>query len=134
MSSCCSSTTNKSLATLGLSLTRYKTGIFNLSIYQADGITAQPIVGGVLYFNAANPDLGFTSTKTSLSPPASGIMITNTNGGLNCATLTINPADTTGIPNGTVYILNAELTLVMGGNTFELAQGTLTVYPNVGTP
>ena len=116
------------MAALALSMTANKTGIFYLSVYQADGVTPQTLVGSTLWFHAAIA--GFTLNKSS---PASGITIQNTAGGANCATLQIEPGDTTAfslVPQS----VPCELTLQNGSEDYELARGSLVILPNVGTP
>jgi hypothetical protein len=118
---------------LALSMTQNKTGVFFLSVYQSDGVTPQSLVGSTLWFHAAFPGQGFTLTKSS---PSSGITITNTAGGLNCATLQIEPADTAAliISLGNVIGMDCELTLQNASEEYELNSGVLTVAANVGTP
>ncbi len=116
---------------LELTMVRGKTGEFFLSVYQADGVTPQSLVGSTLWFHAAFTGLGFTIDRRS---PSGGIVITNTAGGLNCATLTIDPADTTALPTGGPFQMPCELVDVASPNAFPLNRGTLTVYANVGTP
>lgn len=119
------------MAQLALSVVANKTGVFFLSVYEADGVTPQDLTGTVLWFHAAITALPFTINKSS---PSSGITITNLAGGLNCATLQIDPVDTASLPVGITYGMPCELTLQSGLNDLELAQGTLSVSPNVGTP
>jgi len=114
---------------LALSMTRAKTGVFFLSVYQNDGTTPQDLSGTTLYFHA-NVD-GIDIDKSS---PASGITIQTIGGGADCATLQIEPSDTTSIPDGGVFEGPCELTLGQGSEAYELNSGTLTVSPNVGTP
>jgi|ERR1017187_1960975 hypothetical protein len=117
---------------LQLFITREKTGVFFLSVYQADGVTPQSLAGAVIYFHAANP----TSFAINKSSPSSGITIQNVAGGTDCATLQIEPGDTASLvlsPGGTVG-MPCELTLQVGSEYYELASGVLTVAANVGTP
>ncbi len=116
------------MAALSLSMTRDKTGLFFLSVYQADGVTPQSLVGAVLWFHAAFN--GFSVNKRS---PSSGITISNTSGGADCAALQIDPADTATLPGGVIG-MPCELTMVVSADSFELGRGTLTVQENVGTP
>lgn len=110
-------------------MVRGKTGVFFLSVYQSDGITPQSLVGAVLWFHAAVGS--FALNKNS---PASGITIQNSAGGLNCATLQIEPADTLALQQGPVFVMPCELVLQSGGEDYPLNTGNLTVTPNVGTP
>lgn len=115
---------------LDLSMTREKTGLFFLSVYQEDGTTAQSLVGSTLYFHAAG--FGVDIDKNS---PASGIVINDIAGGADCATLTIDPGDTVLLSDGGTYRMPCELTMVdPSSNVFELNSGTLTISSNVGTP
>lgn len=114
---------------LALTMVRDKTGVFFLSVYQSDGVTPQSLVGSTLWFHA----LGF-GLEIDKSSPASGITIQNTAGGANCATLQIEPGDTTALPDGGVYRMPCELTLQNGSENYELANGWLTISANVGTP
>lgn len=116
---------------LDLTMVRDKTGIFFLSIYQQDGTTPQDLTGATLYFHASYSLLNLTIDKNS---PTNGITITATAGGADCATLTIDPADTTGFSTTGTAQFPFELTMQVGSSEFELARGTLTMYPNVGTP
>lgn len=116
---------------LSLQLVKDKTGVYFLSVYQSDGVTPQSLSGTVLWFHAAVG--GFVINKNS---PANGITIQNIAGGLNCATLQIEPADTTSLiinPSG-VLQMPCELTLQYGSEAYELDNGTLTIEGNVGTP
>ncbi len=117
------------MGALSLSMTRDKTAVFFLDVFKYDG-TAQPLSGSTLYFHAAI-NAGFSINKYS---PSSGIVITNMAGGANCATLTIDPVDTTALADNGNYSMPCELTMVNGGATYELNRGTLRVLPNVGTP
>src|ERR1700744_3923566 len=106
-------------------MTSNKTGVFFLSVYESDGVTPQDLTGSTLWFHAG------TINKSS---PASGITISNMAGGLNCATLQIEPVDTSTLAADTAYYFPCELTLQNGSEAYELARGTLQVLPNVGTP
>lgn len=109
---------------LALSMTQNKTGVFFLSVYQADGVTPQSLVGAVLQFNVKY--YTFTIAKSSST---SGITITNTAGGANCATLQIEPADTGALaisPGCTIGML-CGLTLLANGEAYELNSGILRV-------
>lgn len=114
---------------LAMSMTRDKTGIFFLSVYQSDGVTPQDLTGSVLWFHAGT--MPITIDKSS---PSSGITIENIAGGANCATLQIEPSDTIALDQGTAYYFPCELTLQNGAEAYELARGTLQILPNVGTP
>lgn len=118
---------------LALSMTQNKTGVFFLSVYQSDGTTPQSLVGLALWFHAAYAPSGFTLDKNS---PSNGITITDTAGGADCATLQIEPGDTTALLLSAEAIaqMPCELNLVDGSESFELDRGTLTVTGNVGTP
>lgn len=117
------------MAALSLSMTRDKTAVFYLSVFQYDGMTPQSLVGSTLYFHAGNGS--FTIEKNS---SAAGIDITNTAGGSNCATLTIEAEDTAALGAHGTYAMDCELTLVNSGKPYELNSGTLRILPNVGTP
>lgn len=119
------------LPALNLSMVRGKTGIFFLSIYQSDGVTPQPLAGTTIWFHTAYPPLGFAVDKHS---PASGITIQNNAGGLNCATLQLEPADTAVLPNGGVLVIACELVLQSGSEDYPLNRGTLEIDTSVGTP
>lgn len=115
---------------LDLSITRAKTGFFFLSVYQDDGTTPQSLVGSTLYFHAAGA--GIEIDKNS---PASGIVIVDTAGGADCATLAIDPDDTEGLAIGGTYHIPCELTMVdPSAQAFELNRGDITIYSNVGSP
>jgi hypothetical protein len=116
------------LAALNLSMVRGKTGIFFLSVYQSDGVTPQSLAGAVLWFHAA-----VRTFSVSKNSPASGITIQNSSGGLNCATLQLEPSDTTALSTA-VYVMPCERVLQSGGEDYALNTGTLTVTPNVGAP
>ena len=119
------------MAALALSMVRDKTGVFYLSVYQADGVTPQSLIGSTLWFHAA-----YGAFALNKSSPSSGITIQNTAGGANCATLQIEPGDTTALaigPTGTL-VMPCELTLQNGSEDYELARGGLTIVANVGTP
>lgn len=113
---------------LALTMTREKTAIFFLSVYQSDGVTPQTLAGSTLWFHAKG------IVEISKSSPASGITIQNAAGGLNCATLQIEPIDTDGASTTGIYQFPCELTLQNGAEAYELDSGTLTIKPNVGTP
>ena len=110
-------------------MTQNKTGVFYLSVFQSDGVTPQSLVGTTLWFHAA-----VGSFEINKSSPASGITIQNIAGGANCATLQIDPADTT--PLGTIGVqgMPCELTLQVGSEAYQLATGIFSVTANVGTP
>lgn len=110
-------------------MTRDKTGVFLLSVFQADGVTPQSLVGAALWFHAAYAS-SFVINKNS---PASGITIQNLAGGADCATLQIEPGDTTALPDA-VFSIPCELTMAVGSEAYELASGTLQINANVGTP
>ena len=114
---------------LALSMTRMKTGVFTITVTQADGSTAQDLTGSTLYFHAATEDGAFDLTKSS---PSSGITITSASLGL--ASLQIDPADTESLSATGSYSIPCELTMVSGSNRYEVASGALVVTPNVGTP
>ena len=118
---------------LALTMTQNKTGVFFLSVYQSDGITPQSLVGATLWFHAAQPGAAFEINKSS---PSSGITIQNTAGGLNCATLQIEPADTSTLtlpPQG-VQGMPCELSMQVSSEVYELARGIFAVTANVGAP
>jgi hypothetical protein len=113
-------------------MTQNKTGVFFLSVYEADGVTPQSLAGATLWFHAA---VG-SSFEINKSSPSSGITIQNTAGGLNCATLQIEPADTASLQlaaQGSVA-MPCELTLQVGSEDYQLNSGVLSVAANVGTP
>lgn len=110
-----------------LSITREKTGIFFLTVTQADGVTPQDLTALTLWFHAIVG--GIAINKSS---PAGGITIINAVGGL--ATLQIEPGDTVAIPASGIYSGPCELTLEAGSEAYELASGTFSVAPNVGLP
>ena len=97
---------------LALSLTRDKTGVYFLSVFQADGVTPQSLVGLTLWFHASYPPAAFQINKSS---PSNGITIQNTAGGADCATLQIEPTDSAalGIDADAIAAMNCELSLVM---------------------
>ena len=118
---------------LTLSMVENKTGYFLLSVYQYDGVTPQNLVGSTLYFHAAYGS-NFAINKSS---PSTGITITNPAGGLNCATLQIDPADTAALnlPLPAQIAMACELSMTdPSGHTWELDSGQLLIAPNVGTP
>jgi hypothetical protein len=119
------------MATLALAMWQNKTAVFFLSVYQSDGVTPQSLVGSTLWFHAAVK--AFVINKSS---PGLGITIQNTAGGLNCATLQIEPGDTAVlvIGQGGALVMPCELTLQNGLEEYELAAGSLSITPNVGTP
>ena len=110
---------------LNLSMTRKKTGLWNLSVVDSFG-SAQPLDGTVLYFHADGP---ITIDKNS---PSNGITIVDSAGGL--ATLQIDAADTAALPEGGQFSMPCELTLLNGVDPFELDKGRLTIDANVGEP
>lgn len=114
---------------LALTMTREKTAVFFLSVYKSDGVTPQPLAGTVLWFHAK-----IKNAVIDKSSPSSGITITNAAGGLNCATLQIEPSETAAIPTFGAYLGYCELTLQNGSELYELDRGTITVEANVGTP
>lgn len=114
-----------------MTMTRDKTGVFFLSVYQTDGTTPQDLTGAILYFHAAQAGQTFVIDKNS---SGSGIVISSTAGGTDCAALTIDPADTTALPADGVAVIECELTMVLGSADYELASGLLRILPNVGTP
>ncbi len=119
---------------LNLSMIQGATGgPWNLSIYESDGVTPQPLSGTTIIFNAAYAAANFKLTKTS---PSSGITIVNSAGGLNCALLQIEPGDTTSLSLGleAVAVMDCELKLQNGSEVYPLNTGTLSVTGNVGTP
>jgi hypothetical protein len=116
---------------LALTMTQNKSGVFTLSAYQSDGATPQSLVNMVLWFHAA-----FGTFAIDKHSPSSGISISNTAGGLNCASLQIDPTDTAALklgPNSVVQ-MHCELSLQNGAQSYQLDQGTLTVTGNVGAP
>jgi len=114
---------------LALQITQNKTGLFYLSVFQADGVTPQSLVGTTLWFHAAL-GVAFSINKSA----GSGITVTNTAGGANCATLQIDPADTAALGSIGVIGMPCELTLQVGLEAYELATGILSVTTNVSTP
>ena len=116
---------------LALSMTQNKTGVFFLSVYESDGVTPQDLTGATLWFHAAYQ--AFTISKNS---PSTGITIQNTAGGMNCATLQIEPGDTTLLPLGVQgkVSMPCELTMQVNGEDYQLNQGSLAIIANVGTP
>ncbi len=116
---------------LNLSMIKGLSGVFFLSVFEADGVTPQDLTGGTLNFRAQYA--GFVIAKSS---PTSGITIVNPAGGPNCATLIIEPADTadfSGIGSGSAA-MPCQLTLQLGSEDYPLNTGTLTISANVGTP
>jgi hypothetical protein len=116
---------------LTLSATQSKTGFWFLSVYQCDGVTPQNITGMTLWFHAA-----LASFRIDKSSPSSGITIINPLGGLNCASLQIEPGDTASLSIGSTGRIQmpCELTLQNESEEYELAKGTLSLVANVGTP
>lgn len=115
---------------LALSMVRGKTGLFFLSVFQQDGVTPQNLAGSQLWFHAAFSDYSLVIDKFS---PSGGIIVTNAAAGL--ATLTLDPADTTGLPINGDYVMRCELIDVApSAAVYLLNRGTLTVSTNVGTP
>ena len=117
---------------LVLAMTQNKTGVFFLSVYESDGVTPQSLAGATLWFHAALPLVSFEINKSS---PSSGITIQNPAGGLNCATLQIEPADTENLqlyPQGQV-VMPCELSMQVAAESYELNSGTLSITANVGT-
>jgi hypothetical protein len=114
-------------------MTQNKTGKFSLSVYQSDGVTPQTLVGSTLWFHAAYLPAAFTINKSS---PSLGITIVTPAGGLNCATLQIEPGDTAALNliDGAVASMPCELNLVNGSESYPLNSGFLIVNANVGTP
>ncbi len=112
-------------------MTQNKTGVFFLSVYESDGVTPQDLTGATLWFHAA-----YQTFDIDKSSPASGITIQNIAGGLNCATLQIEPADTALLPLGVQgkVSMPCELTMQLGSERYELNQGSLAILANVGTP
>jgi hypothetical protein len=110
-----------------LEMTRLKTGVWFLTVLQADGVTPQDLTGSTVWFHAV-----VESLVIDKSSPSSGITITNAAGGL--ATLQIEPGDTSSVPNTGIHSGDCELTLQSGSENYELARGTLTILENVGTP
>lgn len=115
---------------LALTMVQNKTADFFLTVTQSDGVTAQDLTGTTLYFHAAN-GAGFTIDKNS---GGAGITVTNAAGGL--ATLRIDPADTAALVIASTGVLQmpCELTLKSGTLAYEIANGTMTITANVGTP
>ncbi len=113
---------------ISITMYRNKTGVFNLSAYEQDGMTPQSLVGGVLWFHAA-----FGVFAINKYSPNNGITNIVPSGGLNCALLQIEPTDTSSLAGGLIQ-MPCELTLQLGGEDYELDSGTLTVLQNVGTP
>ena len=97
-----------------ITIVRDKTCVYYLSVYQYDGTTAQSLVGCTLWFHALVYDIAIDKSS------GSGITITSSAGGLNCATLQIDPADTAGFPSSGTYVGPFELTLVQGSASYEL--------------
>lgn len=112
-----------------MQLTRDKTGVFLLSVFQNDGTTPQSLVGCTLYFHALVYNVAIDK-----SSPSSGITVSNTAGGANCATLQIEPTDTAMIPASGVFVGPYEITLQNGSEAYELTVGSLQISPNVSTP
>lgn len=118
---------------LKMEMIQNTTGVFFLSVYQSDGVTPQPLAGLVLWFHAAYAAAGFNLDKNS---PSNGITITNPAGGADCATLQIEPADTTALKliDSAVASMPCQLNLVNGSESYPLNSGALIVSANVGTP
>lgn len=110
-----------------LTMTRGKTAVFHLTVVQSDGTTPQDLTGLTVYFHAIVG--GVTLAKES---PGDGIVITDAVGGL--ATVTIDPADTAGVPSTGVYQGPFEVVVSNGTDAYNVDSGTLTISPNVGTP
>ena len=110
---------------LNLSLTRLKTGLYNVTVTNGDG-SALDLTGMTLYFHAAGV------VEIDKSSPSDGITITSAAAGL--AQLQIDPADTEDVPADGNFGLSCELTLVNGSNYYPLNSGNLHISPNVGTP
>ena len=115
------------MADLNIQLTRTKTGLFDLTVTEADGVTPQELHGAVLYFHAGNGS--FSIEKNS---PDGGIDITDEVAGT--ATLTIDPEDTEALSIHGTYSMPCELTMVVGSAAYPVAKGSLSVTPNVGEP
>lgn len=123
----------RALMALSLTLTRGTTGAWFLSIFEEDGVTPQDLTGSVIYFHAGLASPTFAIDKSS--PSSSGITINDIAGGTDCATLVIDPADTTALPNTGIFGMPCELKLLVGSSPdWLLAKGTLEIQPNVGTP
>lgn len=116
---------------LSLEMTQNKTGVFFLSVFQSDGVTPQDLTGSTLWFHAR-----YQSFAINKSSPSSGITIQNEAGGADCATLQIEPADTSALPLSVSGVISmpCELTLQNGPENYELNTGSLSVSANVGTP
>jgi hypothetical protein len=121
------------IPSVALSMIQNETGIFFLSVFEYDGVTPQSLVGAELWFHGEYNNNGFEINKNS---PSSGITIQNAAGGANCATLQIEPGDTTALNllPGAVVSMQYQLNLQSGSESYPLVAGTLTVTGNVGTP
>lgn len=114
---------------LDLQMGHGDTGLFNLSVYAADG-TPQSLVGGTLLFTASL-GIAVPTTISKTSAASGGINITNTAGGANCATLQIDISDTSTLPNA-LYTLPCKLELSISGKLYLLDYGRLTIKPPIG--
>ncbi len=109
-----------------ISITRSKTGLYNLAVTDADGSVVD-LTGMTLYFHASASGIA-TIEKSS---PSSGITITNAAGGL--VQLKIDPADTADVPDGD-FGIPYEFTLLNGTDPYEIVNGSLHIGQNVSTP
>lgn len=100
-------------ALLNISTVANRTGQYNISVFQSDGVTPQDLTGAVLHFYAG------AIHKYS---PASGITITSVPNGT--AQLQLDPADTVALSAGNIY---SELTMALSGNVYSLSLGSLSV-------
>lgn len=113
---------------LNLRMTRARTAVFGLTVTQSS--VALDLTGKRLVFTVKRglSDLDAVAVFQK-SSAALGIVIDA--GTAGTATLTINPADTAGLPLNDYQRLFCELVLVDGGNVYELDAGTLAVIGNV---
>ncbi len=115
-------------------MTRLRTASWLLTVTESDGTTPIDLSGKTLWFFAkerlSDPDNRAAVRKNSST--IGGIVVTDSSNGL--ATLTIDPADTNGLPLKTSIVLLCESILVDGPNRYELDAGQLTVLGNVGVP
>lgn len=110
-----------------LKMFRGRTFAFNLAVTQAGA--EYDLTGATLRMTAKySYDDADGSAVFTVSSPASGIVITNTSGGL--ATVTLTPAKTTSLPTNEVSLFY-DIQLTNSSGVYSIADGILTVLPNV---
>jgi len=97
--------------------------MFDLAIFESDGVTPQDLTDAVLRFKAGSGD-----TYIEKFSPDGGITIIDVEAGT--ALLELDPADTSLYNDGT-SIVRAELVFEIGGALFDVAYGTLKVIGEV---